>query len=236
MSSYSLQQRRTQALQELTDVQIGSENATWCRRWLRICGVQMEQKTRVADLRRRLKGLRTQAVNGERIALPAENNPLPWRLTPLAKKIVDRRVLRISYPHYTPVCGIEDASFYNRAGCWRSASKLIAFLVILVPTLRGYVPTLRAGLRSLIWGLRILEGQAFSVNEARELNLEVGFRALKKADIKRADTLIIEGLAMIEGCCPVRCLVPALHCFCHYGHGAKTWGLLRMFWMFNFGS
>lgn len=236
MSSYSLPQVRTRALQGLTDVQIGSENATWCRRWLRVCGVQMEPNTRVADLRRRLKGLRTQAVKGERIVLRAEKNPLPWKLTPVAKKIADRRVLRISYPHYTPVCGIKGASFYNRAGCWRTASKLIAFLVILVPTLRGFVPKLRAGLRSLILGLRILEGQSFSFNEARELNLEPGGPALKKTDIKRAHTLIIEGLAMIEGCCPVCCLVPALHCLCHYGGGAETWGLLRLLWMINFGS
>ena len=231
-----LSQVRTRALQALTDVQIESNNVSWCRRWLRVCGVQTEPNTRVSDLRRRVKELRNQVLNGERIVLPNTYNPLPWRLTDVAKKIVDKRVLRISYPHYTPVCAIEGESFYNRAGCWRTASKLLAFLVILVPSLRGFVPKLRAGLRSLIWGLRILEGQSFSVNEARELNLQPGGPVLKKSDIQKAKTLIIEGLAMIEGCCPIRCLVPALHCLCHYAEGAEKWGLLRLLWMISFGS
>ena len=122
----------------------------------------------------------------------------------------------------------------------RTASKLVAFLVILVPTLRGFVPKLRAGLRSLIEGLRILEGQTYSVNEARKLNIQPGGPALKKEDIKRAKTLIIEGLAMIEGCCPICCLVPALHCLCHYGEGAEmgftTIAVDDQFWFVNHAS
>ena len=231
-----LSQVRSRALGLITDEQIESNNAVWCRRWLRVCGVKIEANTRIATLRGRVKELRNQVLNGERIVLPNQYNPLPWRLSTVAKKIVDKRVLRISYPHYAPVCAIDDASFYERAGCWRTASKLVAFLVILVPSLRGFVPKLRAGLRSLIEGLRILEGQSYSVNEARELNLQPGGPALKKDDIKRAKTLINEGLAMIEGCCPICCLVPALHCLCHYGEGAEIWGLLRLLWMISFGS
>ena len=44
-----------------------------------------------------------------------------------------------AYPHYTPVCSIGDDSFINDTGCWRTASKLVALCVILVPALRGYV-------------------------------------------------------------------------------------------------
>ena len=101
-------------------------------------------------------------------------------------------MLRISYPHYTSECGIKGASFYNRAGWllsnWIEVGRIPCYLRVSTP-LRGFVPKLRVGLRSLIWGLRILEGQRFSVNEARELNLEPGRPALKKAGIKRAHSL-----------------------------------------------
>jgi hypothetical protein len=189
----------------------------------------------VADLRRLVTMVRDQARSGQRIALPRQLNPLPWRLTTLAREIVNKRLLRISYPHYTPVCNIDSDSFINRAGIWRTANKLIAFLVLLVPALRGFVPKFRTGLRSLIWGLRILEGQTLSVTEADTLHLERGFKALKKSDIQRARTLIIEGLSIIEGCCPVCCLVPAMHCLCHYADGAELHGLLRLLWMISFG-
>ena len=53
-------------------------------------------------------------------------------------------------------------------------------------------------------------------------------------DIDKANQLIITGLAMIEGCCPVCLLVPAVHCLCHYGDGAKIWGLLKLLWMISF--
>ena len=123
-------------------------------------------------------------------------NPLPWRLNDVAREIVNQRILRVSYPHYTPTCNIDKDSFINRAGIWRTASKLVAFLILLVPSLRGFVPKLHAGLRSLIWGLRILEGKVISVNEADKLGVERGFKVLKKADIARARTLIIEGIML----------------------------------------
>ena len=130
------------------------------------------------------------------------------------------------YPHYTPVCSVGNDSFINGAGIWRTASKLIAFLVLLVPSLRGFVPKFRAGLRSLIWGIRILEGQSLSVSQSDSLNLERGFKALKKSDIAKARILITEGLSMIEGCCPVCLIVPAVHCLCHYAEGTELHGLL----------
>ena len=231
-----LSQTRTQVLAGLEDEQINAGDVTWNRRWLRMCGVRLDGPERVADFRRRVIMLRDQARSGQRIALPTESVHLPWRLTRLGREIVNKRILNISYPHYTPVCSIDSDSFINRAGIWRTANKLVAFLVLLVPVLRGFVPKLRDGLRSLIWGLRILERQTPSVNEADELNLERGHRALKKSDIKRARTLIIEGLSMIEGCCPPCLLVPAIHCLCHYGDGAELHGLLRLLWMISFGT
>ena len=229
---------RAAALGALTDDQIGRGTGPFCRRWLRLCGVRLNQNEPhgVADLRRRVTAVRNQVRNGDKIELPQQLNPLPWRLSTLARDIVNARVLRIIYPHYTPVCSIDDDSFINGAGCWRTASKLVALLVILVPALRGFVPKLRSGLRSLIWGLRILEGQTLSEHEVKTLNLERGFNSLKKTDIDKARVLIIEGLSMIEGCCPISCIVPAVHCFCHYADGAELWGLLRLLWMINFGK
>jgi len=230
-----LSEARSRALRMLDDASIASGNTTWCRRWLRLCGVTPETGERIADLRRRVVGMRDRALRG-RIPLPNVLPPLPWRLNSMARKIVNERIMRISYPHYTPVCCIDSDSFINRAGIWRTASKLVAFLVLLVPALRGFVPKLRSGLRSLIWGLRILEGQTISVNEADAMNVERGFKVLKKADIARARTLIIEGLSMIEGCCPISVIVPAIHCLCHYAEGAELHGLLRLLWMIHFGS
>ena len=107
------------------------------------------------------------------------------------------------------VPGTIGVSFINRVGCWRTASKLVAFLIILVPVLIGFVSAFRRGLRSLVWGLRILCGQTLSVNELKKLNLEPSQSALKKTDISQSKTLIIEGLSMIEGCVYIilRCCV-----------------------------
>ena len=92
----------------------------------------------------------------------------------------------------------------------------------------------RTALRSIVLGLRILEGQTFSLNEQVRLGLDRGFKALRKASIARAKTLIVEGLSMLEGCCPVRKLVPALHCLVHYAEGTEMHGILKMFWMMSF--
>ena len=201
-----------------------------------MCSVTLTGDERVADLRRHVTELRGRARSHERLPLPNAVNPLPWRLNDLGREIVNKRLMRISYPHYTPVCSIDNDSFINRAGIWRSANKLIAFLVLLVPALRGLVPKFRSGLRSLIWGIRILEGQTISVNEADALGIDRGFTVLKKEMTALAKKLIIEGLSMIEGCVPISLIKPAIHCLCHYADGADLWGLLRLLWMINFGK
>lgn len=231
-----LSQARTRILRGMDDEDISHGDSPWCRRLLRMCGVTRPQNERVAELRRRVTELRDAAVRGERIPIQGTNNPLPWRLTTTAKAAVNQRVAEICYPHYSPVCSLGKDSFVNKVGCWRTASKLIAFCCFLVPSLRGFVPAFRRGLRSLVWGLRILAGQTWSVDEATKLNIQISPGALKKSDIKQATTSIIEGLSMIEGCCPVCLLVPATHCLCHYGDGADIHGILKLLWMINFGK
>lgn len=231
----NLSQARTRALANLHDDLIASGDSTWCRRWLRVCGITPPAGTRVRDLRGRVTQLRDMAVNGEPIVVVGAVNPFPYRLSALARLVVNRRVVNISYPHYTPVCHVGNDSFINKSGCWRTASKLIAFLVVLIPVLRGFVIKFRTGLRFVILGLRILEGQTLSVNECDNLNLHRGFKSLEKARIAEAKTSIIEGLSMIEGTVPVCCIVPGTHCLCHFGDGAAMHGLLRLLWMISFG-
>ncbi len=225
---------RTQALARLQDEMIARANSAWCRRWLRLCSIIPEAGARVADLRNRVRRLRDMAVAGDRIPLAGVLGALPWRLTRDAQEVVNARVANIVYPHYTPVCGLGNETFIKRTGCWRTASKLVALCVILVPAIRGYVPAIRAGACKFIHGVRILEGQVYSVDESGNLNLEPGSKALKKSDIQRANRLMIMGLAMIEGACPVACIKPAFHCFVHYALGTTKSGLLRALWMMSF--
>ena len=151
-----------------------------------------------------------------------------------ARVVVNARTTSLCYPHYTPVVHIGKDSFFNGGACWRTANKILAFLVILIPVLYGFVKPFREGLRRVVHGLRILQGQTCSVNEAAALNLECTYIYLRKSQITKARLLIITGLAIIEGCCPIYLLVPAVHCLCHYGDGAALWGLLRLLWMMHF--
>lgn len=229
-----LSDARSRTLRQIQDDTIATAGSTWLRRWLRICSIMPEQGTRVQELRDRLTTLRDMVVRGERVPLVGVVAPLPWRLTRMAQDVVNRRVANVIYPHYTPVCSLGKDSFIKRTGCWRAASKLIALLVILVPALRGYVPKFRTGLRSLIHGLRILEGQSLSVLQSIALNLQEGSKALEKAAIVRAKALIIEGLSMIQGSCPICILRPCLHCLCHYAEGTALHGILKLLWMMTF--
>lgn len=202
-----------------------------------MCGIVPPAATRVRELRRQLTPLRDAAGRGERVPVVGATNPLPWRLSKRAKTTVNARVAGICYPHHTPTCSDHNQqSFIFRQGCWRTAEKIQALLVVLIPSLRGFVTPLRTALRSLVLGLRLLEGQTFSVNELIRLGLTQGFKAVSNESIRRAKTLILEGLSMIEGCCPVRKLVPALHTLVHYADGTKMHGILRLFWMMTFGT
>ena len=112
-------------LSRLDPDEIMCGDTTWCRRWLRICGIIPEQGTRIQPLREQVVELRDMAVRGEPIPVVGASNPLPWMLTSRAKTIVNQRVAGISYPHATPTCSQGPDSFIKRTGCWRTASKLL---------------------------------------------------------------------------------------------------------------
>ena len=125
---------------------------------------------------------------------------IPWQLTREAVEVIDARIQRIVYPHGPTGCSKDGAGFiknFNRVR--RISQKLLAFLVILPTVLRDYVPEVRDGLRKLILGLRILEGRCVNAKEVMELKVPKCSRPLLAADIDKVETLIIEGLSMLEG-------------------------------------
>ena len=226
---------RHRALASLTDDVIDGAGAPWIRRWLKICSVTMDRQTRIEQLRERLLALRDTAARGDPIPLVGVLNPLPWQLSKPALAVVNKRVVQLCYPHYIHMCHVGGDSFFHRAGCWRTANKLLAFLVILIPVLQGFVKRFREALRRVVHGLRILQGQTCSVNEAAAMNFHRDTSIfLRKSDINKAKNLIITGLSILEAVVPICLLKPSIHCLCHYGDGAALWGLLRLLWMMHF--
>jgi len=86
----------------------------------------------------------------------------------------------------------------------------MALLFIMPTVLRGCVPNLHDAFCDLILGLRILHGMVYSPRKCRSLHIEPGSYCLKKADIDRAHTLIVQGLSKLEGSMPVRVLTLSL--------------------------
>ena len=128
----------------------------------------------------------------------AGNAPLPWRLTKEAVARIEDRIKSIIYPHGIDGCSNDDGSFMNGFRSWRAADRILALLVILPTVLRDYLPELRAGIRKFVLGLRILKGRCVNGAEAYEFGVTGGSTPLTPADIDKAESLIIEGLSMID--------------------------------------
>ena len=161
------------------------------------------------------------------------------------------------YPHGLAGCSKDGAGFIknlNRAR--RISQKLLAFLVLLPTVLQDYVPELREGIRKFVLGLKILEGRCLNARECVEHNVEIGSRPLFPGDLEKAETLIIEGLSMLEGkyqytCAakdliyytiirphtgitPIESTPPVSHVFVHYPELAKLFGVLKWYWLMVF--
>ena len=152
-----------------------------------------------------------------------------------------------SHPH-PPSTTLQHTPFPQKSGrVWRTSEKLTALLVILPTVLRGFVPAVRKGLNKVILGLRILQGRCVNGTEAAKMRVHQGDRPIKDEDIAEAESLIIEGLSMLEGtstisfplplslftchylpagCTPIDLVPPVVHCFVHYGDGADRFGVL----------
>lgn len=147
------------ALAALDPADIRREPAGWLKRWLKKCGRTYEQATPLAELRSAVVRLAEQAAAGTPIVASTGKGLLPWRLSPLALSVADKRVLNIVYPRYTPSCSKDGASFWKNANrVWRTADKLLAFLVIMPTSMRGLGVSSFPGIRRLVHGLRLLEG------------------------------------------------------------------------------
>ena len=112
--------------------------------------------------------------------------------------------------------------------------KSYIFLVLLPTLLHGFVPSVHRAILTLVYGLRLLDGQVVSVAEAGELGVTVGSHVLKKTVITHAGRLLILGLVMLEGSFPVAQLNPALHHLVHYPDMVLRLGCLRWYSMYSF--
>ena len=91
------------------------------------------------------------------------DNPLPWRLTLEELKIINERVCKMWWPHYTHKLAKRGTSFFVKScRCWKSRDK-VEILVVLLPTLlRDFVPAVHQALLDIALALRTLEGQVVS--------------------------------------------------------------------------
>ena len=64
-------------LLSMQDGVINTSGSTWIRRWLRICGITMDKRARILQLRVRLTQLRDMAARGEPIPVVGVLEPLP---------------------------------------------------------------------------------------------------------------------------------------------------------------
>ena len=78
------------------------------------------------------------------------DNPLPWRLTLEELKIINERVCKMWWPHYTHKLAKRGTSFFVKScRCWKSRDK-VEILVVLLPTLlRDFVPAVHQALMDI---------------------------------------------------------------------------------------
>ena len=166
---------------------------------------------------------------------PDDDMPLPWRLSQIDRNMLDHRMSTVIWPHYIERMYYRGHSFWtvpNRV--WKTIRKVRLLYDILPTQLRDKVPAVRQALHFFVWGMKRLDGQVHSYDEANRLGILPGSRAVVKTEISKAHNDIIKGLVLFEGCLPASNLNPAMHHFVHYSQYTRTHGPLRTFWMFYF--
>ena len=108
------------------------------------------------------------------------------------------------------------------------------FLVLLPTLLHGFVPAVHRAILTLVFGLRLLDGQVVSAAEAVDIGVTLGSHVLKKTVVAHAKRLIILGLVMLEGSFPISHLNPCLHHLVHYADMVARIGCLRWYSMYSF--
>jgi hypothetical protein len=105
---------------------------------------------------------------------------------------------------------------------------------ILPAQLRDQVPAFREALYMFTSAMRRLDGQVYSFNRAKELNILPGSRAIDKRELNEIHSDLVKGLCLFEGCLPISHLNPGLHHFVHYAQYTRLIGLMRWYWMLCF--
>ena len=166
---------------------------------------------------------------------PENGGDLPWRLTPEEIKILDDRMSHVTWPHHCDPLYYGGYSFWVKPNrLWKTNRKVLLLLFILATQIRDKVPRLRTALFLLIWALRRLDGQVYSWDDARRMNILPGSRVLDPTQIACIHTALIIALCLLEGCLPVPHLNPGLHHLSHYAQYTLSHGCLRILWMMCF--
>ena len=223
------------ALLQPSDADVAGTTRPELERWAHSIGEKTsdlsmdELRAKVMNIRRRLR------QPEDYFFVPTSPAQLPWRLSRTAFDQVDRRVLRMVFPHNTESLVKDGRTFlqYSNASN-KTSKKLLALLVVLPTVLRGHVQALRRGLRLVVLGLRMLEGQVHSYNECIRLGVEPGSRTFDNRLIPKIRRLIVTGLAMVTGSVPPSSLIPCLHLLSHYAEHAALFGILKWYWMMCF--
>jgi len=162
-------------------------------------------------------------------------NRLPWRLTKLEVKVLDKMVRLIWWPHYVEKVCNKTASFWTKPNLmWKAKHKSYILMVLLPTLLEGYITKVHTAILMVVNALRHLDGLVVSVSEARRLGVEPGSHVIGKACVPYWRQVLLRGLVLLEGSLPVAALNPIMHHFAHYGEQTGESGILRWFAMWAF--
>ena len=151
----------------------------------------------------------------------------PWRLTKDQVNLMDERVRRMWWPHYTDLLTRDGASFWKKPDrMWKAKHKWFCLMTILPTCLNGYVAALHMSLLYIISALKSLMGQLYSAIEALERGEEPGTRSIDVDLIEFLAQQLIFGLTLLEGSYPIDHLNPALHHTAHYAQQTAEAGIL----------
>ena len=160
---------------------------------------------------------------------------LPWRLSKIKVKVLDKLVRSMWWPHYTDKLCSTTASFWTKSSLmWKAKHKSYILLVLLPTLLDGFVTAVHTAVLMIVNALRHLDGLVVSKSEAHHLGIEPGSHVVEKASIPYWRQELLRGFVLLEGSLPVATLNPASHHFSHYGHQTSYLGILRWMAMWSF--
>ena len=166
---------------------------------------------------------------------PENGGPLPWRLTADEKKTVELRMSNVVWPHYVERLYYKGASCWTKPNrMWKARRKYRLLYYMLLTQLRGLLPAVHQGLLYFVWAMRQLQGQAYSFEAAKSLNILPGSPAVRKADCPAINRDLNLGLVMINGSMPVGHLNPGMGHFKHYPRISIKVAIPSITWMMGF--